>query len=237
MLTYAYENNNELLVVSEGTEASFCLQSCGSTKGYFMVCDEMERTHATEIETLVLTHYHEKDSAMLTLLGERFLVRTLYLPIPRNEEEALLSKELWSIAVDGNTKVCFYEDSEAIPFTDSVRMRTDRANGDTCPPILLSVYSEERAYTYLSPSVYGTEYREKAETQMKHSRAVLFGSHGGENTQKYHFDLRDAPTLEKVIYTSKEIRENSRCKLGEIFAYIPVQTGSYRVTFSFADRH
>lgn len=235
-LIYSYSRDQELIGVREGNTVSFCDLSSGSG-GFSMLYEEMTDAHATEIHTLVLTHYHEEHCSMISLCTKELVLRKLYLPVPEDREEALISKELWEMAVDGGAEVIFYNGNEILQLTDSVRAKVNTVTENSCPATLLSLYSKDCAYTYLSPAIWGGTYEEAARNRMLRSRAVIFGSHGAADAPRYFFDLTESETPEYIVYTSEPILRASGCRTEGAVILAPSETEPYRLRFSFSSSH
>ncbi len=232
-VNYSYSDRGELISVSEGMTASFCDLSRGSTYGYSRLCDELRQTHATEIEALVLTHYHGGHRAMVELCGRNLVLRKLYLPIPQNPVQNDLAREIWEIAGDCGIDVVFYEENMKIQLTSRVRVNAKAEEKEGCPSVFLSIYSKEHALTYLSPDIYGTQYAESAGKRIARSDVVLFGSHGIDLQSRFCFDLSESTSRRQIVYTSKEVYQSSACPTGDAFVYVPPTDAPYRMTFYF----
>ncbi len=231
-VTYSYTERGELITVSEGVSVSFCDISSGFSSGYSVLYGEMCKTRATEISALTLTHYHEGHRAMVELCANNLILRKLYLPTPRDEVENAFAKELWTLAKERKIETVFYDWDAVIQLTNSVRAKANIATKESCPPLLLSIYSKDGVLTYLSPSACQTAYREIATTRMTHSETVVFGSHGASGMETYFFDLSRSAFPKRIVYATAKIHEKSRCVTGNADILVPSSDDAYRISFS-----
>ena len=234
-MIYSNSNYNEMIVIREGVEASICDRSYGSYKGYSMLRRELDYTHATELRALVLTQYHSGHETMIRLCSENLILRELYLPTPQTGDEAALAKVLWSLAVAEGTEVIFYEKDATLELTDSVRICPIWWTDEDHTPLLLSVYSSEGAWTYLSPGACAISDKSVIRERAAHSHGVIFGNHGFDS-KPFYLDLSGEAAPDSVIYTSNVVAEMSRCWIGDAFAYAYREEEPYRVSFSFQDQ-
>ncbi len=126
-LTYINDSDsNEIISIKEGSEISFCDNSGGTSYLYRRIKEEMDLTYATEIDSYILTHYHESHIALMKKLLNTEVVRRIVLPLPNNDEEHDISLAIKVIAEKNGTETVFYRVGSGIQMTDSVAMCVTR---------------------------------------------------------------------------------------------------------------
>lgn len=166
-------SENDMIAVTQTDQFSLCDASGGSVSAMRRVWNQYQSSTATEIETLLLTHYHERHLTGLDWLMQRTVIRRLYLPVPWNEESRVLAAKLYVLATELYTEVIFYSSNDSITLTDGVSLfvRLHTQEGEH-PHVWMTFCGSESAVTYLSPSLTPTF------AQMRTSDTLIFGSHG-----------------------------------------------------------
>lgn len=85
--SYLPENKNDGFVLKSEGKVLLCDVSDASFGYSYNLTDEMSRLHACEIETLLLTHYHNKHIQLVNRISEREILRSLVLPEPIDDRE------------------------------------------------------------------------------------------------------------------------------------------------------
>lgn len=164
---------NDLLVVTQGDQLSLCDASGGSVSTFREAWLFYKNTTATEIDGLVLTHYHKRHLSGLDWLMQRAVIRRLYLPTPWNEESRALAANIYLLATELDAEVIFYSSDDPIPLTDGTsllaRVRTEQGEH---AQISVSVCGRNSAITYVSPELLPSV------SQLRTSETLIFGSHG-----------------------------------------------------------
>ena len=85
--TYLNRGIRDSFVVLSENRVLFGDMSDGASGSIPLLTAEMSRLHASEVDAVVLTHYHKKHVQYLGRLAERQIVRALVLPEPQNDDE------------------------------------------------------------------------------------------------------------------------------------------------------
>jgi hypothetical protein len=200
-VTYATDGyHNEYLWVSEGQEVSFCDLSSGDVWFYDDLLGQFSESTATELRSVLLTHYHARHTTVMGRLLREVRVQTLYLPTP-NPEEAEISKELWTIAKESGTEVVFYG-TELIALTDSVRVAVDVSPTDN-HAISLCLIGKTRRMSYVTGTYLKICDEVRAEQWLDRSETVLVGSHGGI-AEEYR-GIERTGVIQNIFYTDEAL--------------------------------
>ena len=174
-LTYQREDSNEMIVMSECGGAAVIDISSGSYR--FMMCARrlIGECYATEIEELVLTHYHDAQSASLDALMQRTVIRRIYLPKPTCEADALIAVEILSAAEHHGADVLIYESGDTLELLSDTRVRID-IRTDTQGAVAVFIANKTEAFCYISDLLRESEGAERFSSLADHT---VFGVHGG----------------------------------------------------------
>ncbi len=107
-LIYCREGSNEGFVLTQGAKALVCDVSGGSSASLFSNMDTVKGENITEVDTLLLTHYHEDHVYNVVRFCRRNMVRTLLLPKPMTEADASAMTRIKSNAKALGVSVSLY---------------------------------------------------------------------------------------------------------------------------------
>jgi len=210
--------DDELIVVSEGNKVSFCDNTSGNMNSYYKMKNALKQSNATEINKYVLTHYHKGSANTFDMLTQNEIVRTLYLPMPKDNDEIKYSRNLWDIACDRNIDVVFYQDKEVISLSKNVIMGTVRS--DVHEKGRTIVFSTGEDYiSYITPAFYNSDVEYKK---------VILGCHGVDGDRVY--DMKDIKA-DEVYISSKRLRDKIDINKGENIYITKYDKAEYQITF------
>lgn len=176
---------SEAMVLVSGREGFICDLSNGSLSALTSAADEAKQQGATELGAVMLTHYHGRTSGALDTLLARETVRSLWAPIPQNEEEYDILLSLAEKAEGAGVVLFLYRDGETVPVLGKGEARLARTYIERSqqPVLLVSVDmpseggGEERL-AYCGSAVFESDLAEEAEAWLSDADVVIFGSHG-----------------------------------------------------------
>ncbi len=197
---YAVSGDSELMLVSYGGDSVLCDFTDGSYRAYAALLDEGLPMGDTELDALLLTHYHGKHVSMLERLSAEIRVRKLYLPLSMEaceEEKALadegVARKLYDLAAQRGIEVAFYEPMCKLPLSDGLALQGlqyTMLKRSAHPVLTLSlVCADGRAVTFA-----GAAFSEEETTRafsadcIAASEVVLLGEHGPVCKQFYTVD-------------------------------------------------
>ena len=212
------QGSQDVLWISDGDEVALCDASSGSVFLYREVIAELSELSATEIQSVVLTHYHYGHISAMKFLLEKEMVRALYLPTPHDAENREIATEIWRTAVDAGSEVVFYEDAE-LSLTERITASISTVSAESLA-LLVTVSSEQERLSYVTPSYLALCEEEKLSEQIKQSKTVLVGSHGRQNGDTVR-SLSEEGSVERVIYCSKKLSTRLRVENAEHYVADP----------------
>ncbi|MCR5683778.1 MAG: ComEC/Rec2 family competence protein [Clostridiales bacterium] len=114
--TYLNRGIRDSFVVLSENRVLFGDMSDGASGSIPLLTAEMSRLHASEVDAVVLTHYHKKHVQYLGRLAERQIVRALVLPEPQNDDEREVCASLEETAGEYGIDVIRIPAGEAYDF-------------------------------------------------------------------------------------------------------------------------
>lgn len=197
--SYVTKSKNDGFVLKSNGKIMLCDISDGSYGYLYELTDEMAELHSCEIETLVLTHYHNKHLQYLGRLCDREVLRNLVLPEPIDEREEGLYQSLLSVAERKGLEVYTVEIGESYSFGAAevlvhARMYLSRS---THPITAVSVTAYDNTTTLLSCSF--NQSHEEITDHAENSDFVIFGHHSPVYKKAFGLSFDKEP---KAVITS-----------------------------------
>lgn len=115
-VTYISAGKNDGFVVKSGGKALLCEISDASFGFMYNLTDELAELHCCEIDFVLVTHYHNKHTRLLTRLCERETVSSLILSEPIDERERDIFESLTEIAGEYGLDVTVVGSGEEFTF-------------------------------------------------------------------------------------------------------------------------
>lgn len=129
-LIYNRENANEGIVLTQNGKAIVCDVSNGSSAPLSSDMNVVREANITEIDTLILTHYHKEHVYSVARFCSRNTVRTLLLPTPMTEADASVMARIQANAERLHIPVSLYHYDTPIPVLNGSEI-TVHATADT----------------------------------------------------------------------------------------------------------
>ncbi|MBQ9802409.1 MAG: ComEC/Rec2 family competence protein [Clostridia bacterium] len=199
-LTVLYRSsgkNEGLLCVAEGNTMLIDLSSGSKaqlTASWQMLCDE----GATELDVLMLTHYHSALQNAIPVFCQNVVVRELWMPTPQTEEEALILEALFYQAEAAGVTVTLYDFDSALTVfgRGTLRLSTPLFEKRSVEPAfsLTLTYGEDTLY-YESAAL--SEYHRAAGLLREPISADLYilGAHGPVPHETVEISAADGATV------------------------------------------
>ena len=164
--------NNDAIVMTKGDGAVICDITSGSSSTLYSGFEIAAAHGATEVEALLLTHYHDRHVGAVGSFIQAKRVRRLYLPEPENVEDAEIMARLFRLA-EREGVVCFtYGASDTLTAFDSIEISASgikTPKGFYHPITSISIKDENQSFAYASSSCIAKE---------EAVDALVIGSHG-----------------------------------------------------------
>ena len=113
-VSYLRNGKSEMLVITNDEEVTVCDISTGGYSNLSSACKAAFENCATEIDNIVLTHYHAYHTSSLMRVCESYMVRNIYLPEPADESEYEHYENIRFIMTDRGVNVKTYSRGYAI---------------------------------------------------------------------------------------------------------------------------
>lgn len=156
-VTFVSTGKDESALVSCENKVALIDVSDGAYSKLKSLLDIASKTSATEIDTLILTHYHNKHIYSVTRLMSEEVLRCLFLPEPVNEDDLSVLYAILSSAESHGCSVYLVGEGTPIPLPGGVTLELsslDRLERSAHPTFWLKLRSKDTTLVFLSESAW-----------------------------------------------------------------------------------
>ena len=181
--SFVHAGGGDLILFTEKGKSVMIDFSDGTAGGGVQLVGIAKDLRATELDDLVLTHYHNRDTYFIRSMAKRMRVKTLHLPHPNDDEERAIAKQLTKEAERHGITVVFGVDELAID--DLIILASDH---QTMPherhdALLFSAEVGGEIFTYINGSLPESSLSNKMHDMMNISDHIILGETGFSNSE------------------------------------------------------
>lgn len=179
-VVYAQTGQSEVLVLREAEGTLICDIGDGTYTPLDAAATYAAQMGATEIDTLMLTHYHTRHISGVLRLGDHVILRRILLPTPSTDREREIARDITDCAKEAEIEVAFYPDGLPICYGKTVLTPYTRTylERSAQPLILLGIERSGEEVTYLGASVRESALLPVADRLIVRSERLILGRHG-----------------------------------------------------------
>lgn len=203
-------SQNEMLVLREGRHLALCDLSFGGVGGSRAAQNLVASSVATEVDSLILTHWHSGHVAMVDRLSEEVLIRRICLPMPESASEVRWAEDVCDLANQRSISVCFYRSGEVISLWDGVSCFAESADGAV---LCVTAVGENARLLYVSERAWTQENSAILAEKAAEAETVIVGAHESSRKASGVLSLPESAKTQTVVFGSAE--------LGQCFRFEP----------------
>lgn len=180
-IIYQRESENEQIII----RTDGCITVCDITDGYsstlYELSDGIYRSGSTEIDTYMITHYHEAYTKSIRKLSGIFKIYTLALPTPENQYEEKIYRELVDMAREEGIDHFRYDKNDDLDHSDGMikLLFSDYPDQSTHKVIAASFDTENYSLLYLSDMLHtASAIPRDLLLEINDAECIFFGAHG-----------------------------------------------------------
>lgn len=186
--------SNDTVVLSSGDEVYICDISDGSYGALYEGIQLARENCFTEIDGIVLTHYHSDHIVTLSRLSKAFKIHGVFLPMPQNRDEDIIVRSIVRVLKSESVPVYIFENGRELDILSGKLYVSPRAyiSGYAHPCVGISFEHGEERVTVLGKSYFDTylAYSGLLDAYIEDSDYLIFGA-DGRNPQR-EFELFSA---------------------------------------------
>ena len=211
-ISYISERKNDGIVIKTNGKVMLCDFSDASFGFGEEMLEEMSSYHSTEVEALLLTHYHSKHVQLFDRMSDCEIIRSIILTEPINEDECLIHNAIYESAVSKGIKVYSVKPNEIIRFGDVEIIIFERKyiSRSTHPITAIQITAHGEVFTYASGSF--NESVDEIKDSIEVSDFVILGKHSPVYKKKYTLTFEEMPeamvlSSDSYDYMSEQTKE------------------------------
>ncbi len=203
---YVSTGDEEALILAEGKTAIAIDFSSGSAGISGLICDTVTELKCTELQELILTHYHSRSSSQIASICGQMKLRVLRMPIPQNDHDAAIAARLEQEASFHGVKVLYGTDEPSHPQVQTFYYHAvppqDRAEG----AVLFAMEVCGERVIYMNGDVWQGEFAHLTRDAALSSDLFIFGAHGRRSDVSVEF-FENLRNTKRIIFGTLEMYE------------------------------
>ena len=213
--SFVHAGGGDLILFTEKGKSVMIDFSDGTAGGGVQLLDIASELRVTELDDLVLTHYHNRDTYFILSMARRIRVKTLHLPHPNSDKERAIAIQLTKEAERHGITVVFGVDDLAIDDVTILAFEHEAMPHERHDALLLSAKVGEEVFTYINGSLPESSLVNTMHDMMNVADHIILGETGfstSESTAITHSWKRHKTvfvTAEKLLRFIPDFKNNS----------------------------
>ena len=198
-VTYYKNQSSEILTVSDGKSATICDASHGGFSNLYEAYEILSYEYNTEIENIILTHYHQFHPNALIRMCEKQMVRKIFLPCPEDDSDESNYWLIVSALENTETRVITYRPGDLLNIGENASVRISEyvyIERSVHPMYSVTVESGGESVIYFASSMYESE---GFNYNMYGHEYLIFGGHGPKIRSEIDFSRLKTNKNAKLI--------------------------------------
>lgn len=181
--SFVHASGGDLLLFTEKNKSIAIDFSDGTATGGMHLVGIANELRCTELDDLVLTHYHNRDTYFIASMARRIRVKTLHLPHPIDDEERAIANQLKREAERHGICVVFGVEDLAIDSVNILAFDHTAMPHERHDALLFSVAINGEIFTYINGSAPQSPLANKMYKMLDDAQYVMIGDTGFSNSE------------------------------------------------------
>ncbi len=178
-----HASGGDMLLFTNKSKSVVVDFSDGTATGGVEILGIANDLRCTELDDLILTHYHNRDTYFISSMAKRIRVKTLHLPHPIDDEERAIANQLTKEAERHGIIVVFGADDLAIDDLEILAFDHQTMPNERHDALLFSASVNGEVFTYINGSLPQSPLAEKMYGMMSGADHIIVGETGFSNSQ------------------------------------------------------
>ncbi len=178
-----HASGGDLLLFTNKAKSVAVDFSDGTATGGMQIITIANELRCTELDDLILTHYHNRDTYFIASMAKRIRVKTLHLPSPIDDEERAIANQLTKEAERHGIRVVFGADDLAIDDLKVLAFEHTTMPHERHDALLFSAEVEGEVFTYINGSVLQSPIENEMHKMLDAAKYVIIGDTGFANSE------------------------------------------------------
>ena len=199
VLQYGVSDTSEFLIVRDGSESALLDIGNGSKSSYYDAADLLRAGGITDLQQLILTHYHNRITDGVSYLFRTVKVENFCLPYPGTQDEYLLFLQLCTLAESaGISPVIFYRTAPLTVGQTEITLSPLLTVSHSVHPVFsVQIRRGEHTCVYSSSAYTETAPAAWLDALFCDTDVLILGIHGPRSTKTLYW--RADATVEQVV--------------------------------------
>ena len=181
--TLVHTSGGELLLFTHKGKSVAVDFADGTAGGGVEILGITNDLRCTELDDLILSHYHNRDTYFISSMAKRIRVKTLHLPHPIDDEERAIANQLKREAERHGINVVFGVDDVAVDGLEILTFDHTTMPHDRHEAVLFSASVNGEVFTYINASTPQSALADKMYDMMNAADHIIVGDTGFSNSE------------------------------------------------------
>ena len=200
--SFVHAGGGDLILFTNKDKSVMVDFSDGTAGGGVQLIGIANDLRVTELDDLVLSHYHNRDTYFILSMARRIRVKTLHLPHPNDDKERSIANQLAKEAERHGIKVVFGVDDLAIEDLSVLAFEHSTMPHGRHDALLFSAEAKGEVFTYINGSLPESSHFEKMHDMLNIADYVIIGDTGFSNSEST--SITHNWKMHKIVYVTEE---------------------------------
>lgn len=206
-ISYLRQKDGEMFLLSSCGTSVFIDNSDGYYSRFASVNALLREHEATELEVLILTHYHSRQSTAVKRFFDNCKTRAVWLPEPQSDSDYKTFCELYSIAEAAGVDPIIYRHGEIMELfkeTELLIFPYRKLDRSVEAQVGFSLTCGEGSLVYIGSSFFEGTAAPEARSAIAESDHLIIGAHGP--APKEPMTVAPKPSAEIILANAEHIK-------------------------------
>lgn len=181
--SFVHAGGGDLILFTNKDESVMVDFSDGTAGGAVQLIKIANDLRCTELDDLVLSHYHNRDTYFIASVARRIRVKTLHLPHPNNDKERAIALQLSKEAERHGIEVVFGAEDLAIEDLEILAFEHRTMPHERHDALLFSAKVDGEVFTYINGSLPQSPLVKEMHDMMNIADHIIVGDTGFSNSE------------------------------------------------------
>lgn len=181
--SFVHAGGGDLILFTNKDKSVMVDFSDGTAGGAVQLIGIANDLRCIELDDLILSHYHNRDTYFISSVAKRIRVKTLHLPHPNNNEERAIANQLAKEAERHGIAVVFGVDELAIEDLTLLAFEHHTMPHERHDALLFSAEVNGEVFTYINGSLPESPLVNQMHDMMNAADHIIVGDTGFSNSE------------------------------------------------------
>lgn len=200
--SFVHAGGGDLILFTNKDKSIMVDFADGTAGGGVQLLGIAQDLRCTELDDLVLTHYHNRDTYFIYSMAKRIRVKTLHLPHPNSEKEQSIANQLTKEAERHGIAVVFGVETLAIDDLKILAFEHQTMPHERHDALLFSAEVGGEIFTYINGSLPESSLVNQMQDMMNAADYIILGETGFSNSESTAFE--HSWKAHKTVFVTEE---------------------------------